>query len=238
MPVDIRSIKFWINAFIPKDIPGYTRPVPGSVITMIPGPVLVPGSYCYHTDQRGFSYEIHANSRMHSEARLEPRPFGAPPSMTQWHKCDTTTECNCKDGRVTCSKKGLTSRMKFVLVPARIGSPTGLAEIKVSCAANNPCSRSSRLFGDIDYSGLITISFVARSIEFDLKIDAFPAFEAYAAINDGAGAKVFQIPPPRGNTVMNLPGDANREVHCRLEDCNGDGVFEKLIPVKMPSEAL
>ncbi len=68
MPVDIRSIKFWINAFIPKDIPRYTRPVPGSpVITMIPGPVLVPGSDCYPTDQRGFSYEVHAKSRMHSE---------------------------------------------------------------------------------------------------------------------------------------------------------------------------
>jgi len=53
-------------------------------------------------------------------------------------------------------------------------------------------------------------------------------FEAYATINDGSGVKVFQIPPPKGNTVMNLPGDANRNVYYRLEDSDGDGVFDKL----------
>jgi hypothetical protein len=91
--VAIKSVKFWINAFIPKIIPGYTRPVPGNpMLTMIPGPVLVTGSDCYYTDQRDFSNEIHASSRMHSEGRVEFRS-SRDPVMTQWHNCDTTTEC-------------------------------------------------------------------------------------------------------------------------------------------------
>ncbi|MFL5033374.1 MAG: hypothetical protein ACJ8E1_26215 [Xanthobacteraceae bacterium] len=65
-----------------------------------------------------------------------------------------------------------------------------------------------------------------RSLEIDGLIDQFPAFEAYATINDGAAVTLFQIPPPPGNTVMNLPGKANRRVRFRLEDRNGDGIFD------------
>jgi hypothetical protein len=43
-------------------------------------------------------------------------------------------------------------------------------------------------------------------------IDQFPAFEAYATINDGSGIILFQEPPPAGNTVNNLPQSANRPI--------------------------
>src|SRR6266446_3097432 len=69
----------------PNIIPGYTRPVPGNpIMTMIPGPVLVPGSYCYHTDQRDFSSEVDASSRMHSEARIEFRSGGPANKRQSW----------------------------------------------------------------------------------------------------------------------------------------------------------
>jgi hypothetical protein len=227
MAVAIHTVKFWINAFIPRDVPGYTKPVPGGPhrgLTMIPGPF--PQSDCFLTDQRGFSNAIHAKSRMHAEFRLAVA--SRPPVLTQWHNCDETTEVDCGDGDVECHKKGSSDRMRFVVLPSRVSMPTGPIEIEMACAANNPCSPSSRFGGDIDMHGRIVVNPYARSIEFDIVIDQFPAFEAYATINDGAGVTMLQEAPPRGNTVMNLPGGANRRVKRRLEDRNGDGIFETL----------
>jgi hypothetical protein len=113
-PVSIQSIKFWLNAFIPRYIPGYTRPVPaGKHVgkTMIPGPqstrvptgipfstVDVGISDCYLTDQRVFSNDIRAKSRMHSEVKVN---FGGTsPTITEFHNCDETTEIDCEDGTV------------------------------------------------------------------------------------------------------------------------------------------
>ena len=208
MSVSIRTVKVWINAFIPQNILGYTRQVPAGVHTgktMIPGPN--PLSDCYLTDQRGFSNQIHAKSRMHSEVKIDFT--GSLPTLTQWHNCDLTTELDCEDGDVESTRTGSTSRMSFRLLPT---NKPRLAIIAVKCAASNPCAPTSRLFGDIDYNGTLTIDHASRSVKFDGKIDQFPAFEAYATINDGAGVALFQESPPAGNTVMNLPGKANRAI--------------------------
>jgi DNA-directed RNA polymerase specialized sigma24 family protein len=54
----------------------------------------------------------------------------------------------------------------------------------------------------------------------------FPAFEAYATINDGAGMALFQIKPPPGSTVWKLPGWPRKRVSVIIRDDNGDGVFD------------
>jgi hypothetical protein len=224
MPVPIRSVKFWINAFIPRDIPSYTLPVPAGLHlgkTMIPGPN--PASDCYLTDQRSFDRFIHAKSRMHSEFTISFT--SATPMMSQWHKCDPTIELDCGDGDVELVKTGSTSRMKFTMLPP---TKPPVVVITMECAASNPCAPSSRIFGDIDCKGRITVNAMTRSIEIDGLIDQFPAFEAYATINDGAGVSLFQILPSPGKTVMNLPGPPNRPVKFRLEDRNADGVFDTL----------
>ena len=92
----------------------------------------------------------------------------------------------------------------------------GLVRISVDCAASNPCAPSSRLFGDIDYSGTLTINQGTRVVEFVGNIDQYPAFEAYASMNSGAGIKLFQASPPSGNTVMNLPGNAHRRIKAKV----------------------
>lgn len=247
MAVPINSIKFWINAFIPLTVTGYTKSIPGLPgQTMIPGPGVNPLSDCYHTDQRGFSNNIHASSRMHSEAKIDFS--GGSPTFTQWHNCDETIECDCEDGAEECRKKGAINNMKITMLPP-ISSPTPsfgafpspvmpvsspLVTLQIKCAANNPCAPSSTLGGDIDFEGKVMIDRNARRIECDLKIDAFPAFEAYATINDGAGVMMFQIAPPAGNTVMNLPGAASRAVQIRLEDANSDGAFETRTVIRTP----
>src|SRR5919108_1609130 len=81
-----RTVKVWINAFIPRQVPGKTRPVPGATNgqTMLSGPV--PGvSDCFCTDNRGFSRDIHASSRMHAELEIDLR---GPSENFQWHNCD------------------------------------------------------------------------------------------------------------------------------------------------------
>jgi hypothetical protein len=103
--------------------------------------------------------------------------------------------------------------------------------VEMACSASNPCAPTSRLFGDIDYTGRITIDVGARSLELVGLIDQFPAFEAYATLNDGAGFTLFRMPPPPGNTVMNLPAAADRPVKFRVEDRNGDAVFDTLVPL-------
>lgn len=244
MATVIRSIKFWINAFIPRDIPGYTMTVPKgryAGFTMIPGPqsvgvpipprpspymmyqgvstVRVGTSDCYLTDQRTFSSNINEKSRMHSEVKVD---FSSPtPLITQWHNCDFTTECDCEDGDVECHKPGKTSRMGFF--PISVGPRT---TIRMDCAASNPCAPTSRLFGDIDYEGTIVFDKDTRTIQIDILIDRFPAFEAYATINDGPGTVLFREAPPIGNTVMNLPGRADRPIRRSLKDRTGSGIFE------------
>ena len=248
MTVPIRSVKFWVNAFIPRNVPGYTMTVPAGPHlgkTMIPGPqsVGVPTiqltpywfphigktwvgvSDCYLTDQREFSNDIHAKSRIHSEFRLDVT--GPVPTLTQWHNCDYTTECDCEDGDVECHEQGKTSRCLYTLAPASMSGP-GPYTIKVKCAASNPCAPTSRLFGDIDFEGSVVVDIASRSIAFDLLIDQFPAFEAYATLNDGAGVTMLRESPPFGNTVMNLPGGANRPYSRKLEDQDGDAIFETL----------
>lgn len=253
MSVTINSMKFWINAFIPLNVKGYTKPIPGHPgKTMIPGPKFNLLSDCYHTDQRDFSNNIHASSRMHSEAKVDFTGGGQ--AMTQWHNCDETIECDCEDGEEECNKKGKTNNMSFKLLPAvtapnpllavptpRLAIPTPVLPVSSSaitlemkCAAHNPCAPSSTIGGDIDYEGKIYMDRTARRIECDIKIDAFPAFEAYATINNGAGVMMFQIAPPFGNTVMDLPGPATRAVQVRLEDLDGDGIFEKRTVVRIP----
>jgi hypothetical protein len=233
MAIAINSVKFWINAFIPLNVAGYTKPIPGIPgQTMIPGPSVNFLSDCYHTDQRDFSNNIHASSRMHSEAKVTFT--SGTPLLTTWHNCDETIECDCEDGEEECRKKGATGRMSITMLPSRVCGPYEPVTLEFKCRANNPCAPSSTVGGDIDYEGKVIIDRAARRIECDLKIDAFPAFEAYATINDGAGVMMFQIPPPPGNTVMNLPGYASRPVQIQLEDKNEDGVFETRKVIKTP----
>ena len=211
MSEEINSVKFWINAFIPRDIPSLTGTVPSgphSGKTMIPGPT--PINDCFLTDQRSFSNEIHARSRMHSEFKVTVN--GSQLEFTQWHNCDETVEVDCESGEVECEKIGSTSDMEFSF-PSN-PDPTRPFQITFDSGSSNPCFSGSPT---IDYEGTVTIDLKNRRLEFDGKVDEFPAFEAYATINDGAGIALFQIEPEEGKGPADLIGDANISVSGKLE---------------------
>ena len=203
-PSAIRTVKVWLNAFIPKDIDSLTEPAPSahSGKTMLRGPI--PGiSDCYLTDNRGFDSNIMVVSRMHSAIEIDVPGLTV---VSQKHRCDPTHEIDCEDGKDECTRSGDTSRMSF----SNLRSSSGLVKVDLKAAANNPCQSGSP---DIDYEGTITINVGARTVEFDGKIDEFPAFEMYASINGGTVSKViFQEMPLSGKTPWNLPGGANRKI--------------------------
>ncbi|MBW9051116.1 hypothetical protein [Rhizobium mesosinicum] len=68
---------------------------------------------------------------------------------------------------------------------------------------------------DIDYEGTFTLTSSPSEggdivqIDWDVTLDAFPAFEAYVE-RDGEISTLFTVPPPEGNTVQDLLGGANR----------------------------
>lgn len=98
--------------------------------------------------------------------------------------------------------------------------------IRLDSTASNPCTSASHAFGDIDYKGTIVIDPAVRSIAAGLRIGLFPAFEAYAAINGAVGAILFRYAPPAGILALRVPTGAHRPIRARLEDRDGDGLFE------------
>lgn len=157
---------------------------------------------------------------MHSEFKVSLAD--ARLTFNEWHNCDFTTECDCEDGDVECRKQGNTSRMRFGF-PIN-PDPSRPFKVTLNGAANNPCHGGSP---DIDYQGVITIDLVARSIEFDGKVDAFPAFEAYATINEGAGVTMFQQLPKAGKTPFNLFGGPSESVKAKLQDRLMTGILQQ-----------
>ena len=217
MSIPIESVTFWINVFLPWSLPGTTTMLqngPYRGHSAITGP----RHYCL-TDQRGFSNVITAESRMHSEVTIN---FGgSTPVFTQQHKCDYTTECDRKTGGVTSRKKASTAHMQFRLVATE-----PIVTIQLHCLTSNPCTSSTWAFGDIEYKGTIFIDPTTRRIAVDLTTGTFPAFEGYAAINNGMGSILFRMMPPAGIKAMHVSPGATRPLRSQLEDRDGDGMFE------------
>ena len=85
-------------------------------------------------------------------------------------------------------------------------------KVFVEGAAGDPLVSAA---ADIDYEGWFTLRLDSAAkqltVEFEGKIDAFPAFECYALFHN-VTKPLFTIPPPPGNTVSNLLGGPNRNV--------------------------
>jgi hypothetical protein len=101
--------------------------------------------------------------------------------------------------------------------------------MRMECRYTDPLAPTAHRIGDIEYRGGIEINPAARAIEIDLMICLFPAFEGYAAINDGHPAILFRHSPVAGILSLGLPTGAHRRIRSRLVDRDGDGVFETTV---------
>jgi hypothetical protein len=103
-------LRFWMNAFIPLSVPGYTVTVPTGVHahkTAVPLPGIArgwPGNWAkdlnagYLTDQRGFDNKYGASSRMTCMCEIDA---GTGDLMHQEHTSSGTTEVNLVSGAQT-----------------------------------------------------------------------------------------------------------------------------------------
>ena len=133
MPV----VTFWMNAFIPRTVAGYTRtltagphtgktaiPLPGIARTW-PGNTFKDWDAGYLTDQRGFDPSLGASCRMQSIVEVEMAgPRGDPVMLREEHRSSGTTEVNLVTGVQTGFKKADMSRCSYK-VRARTGPPGG-----------------------------------------------------------------------------------------------------------------
>lgn len=223
----IKTVTVWVNAFIPKDIkvagkPDLTKVVPGTGPhkgkTMIPGPV--PGvSDCFLTDQRGFSSDPAAPSRMHCGVTVDVARLAI--SGTPDKRCDPTVEVDCGDGAEECSRAAPTNRIEVKEFSATAGGG-GAATIKFRMvgAAGNACfvATPGMLVPDIDWDIPVTIAIgpggevAVITAKGDKAVESFPAFEMYVRTNSKPAVTVFQEMPVDGKTPASLFGGPDRGI--------------------------
>jgi Putative peptidoglycan binding domain/Protein of unknown function (DUF3238) len=198
----IQSVKFWLKAFIPGDVPGWTKDGvgPSSHTTVLTGPISWIND-CFWTDNRSFDSDIGASARMHSEVEIDLSATS--PTMAELHYCGETHECDCEDGEIEGAATADTSRMHFSNLRGTLASGV---KVDLAGAANNPLFTGSP---DIDYTGTLTIT--QNTVSFAGLVNGFPAYEAYCEINGSGPYTLFTFGPAGDPT--DLIGDASLPVH-------------------------
>ena len=213
-------LKFWISSFIPENVPGYTIkigagphlgktaiPLP-AVARLWPGNTIKPWNAGYLTDQRGFSDSPTASARMCSLIEIEMTTLS---EVSQSHTSSGTTEIDLSSGAVKGTATATMSRCKYS--PGPTVSPPGFSRT-LEASAGDPLVGMA---ADIDYKGKLLVASTGVgpgakiTVTFDGLVDNFPAYECYASLN-GVTIKLFDRPPPSGNTVTNLLGSAKNPV--------------------------
>jgi len=210
-------LRFWINAFIPKTVTGYTRVIPAGtyvVKTAIPLPVLADLNPVnlwkdlwnwwdtgYLTDQRSFATAPDASVRMRSWVEIDPSTLSV---TDKGHFSSGTTEVDLKTGvflgfdvadmsRCTWTTPQIKPLSVSPSFPGPVfpGSPLGSTALmlELQAAAGDPLVSAA---ADIDYEGLLVVTPASGwlTVSFDGKIDSFPAFEA-------TGMRIVPLHRPR-----------------------------------------
>ncbi len=190
MSIPVSSMSFWLNAFIPRDVFGATTMLRGGEYK---GLMALSKPPCYLTDQRNFSNDLRASSRMHSFVKVDLTT--SKPVLTQQHRCDDLIECDPVSGEVMNKRRVSTSKMTFSLEAT---TPTILIRWTVRYGDSVP--RAGHGIGEIEYKGTIEIDPDGAQHRLDIMICLFPAFEGYAAINNGSGCDLVPACASRWNT--------------------------------------
>jgi hypothetical protein len=189
------QLQIYIRAFIPKNHSS-VRPLPnsgGGTMVQPPGASIVG---CFPTDQRSFSKEITASSRVASIATLDPTLPGK--LLKQEHPSNESNAVDCGDGRIINREKTDTSDQKFTFVPA---DASKIAQLKIHASGHNP---NFQWAPAINIDGVFFIDLGANTIRFEGSVDQYPAYEAYAMYSGNAAVSILEIMPEYGKTAMDL----------------------------------
>jgi hypothetical protein len=205
----VDRVVIWVKAFIPrvvvaKDGSRHTQMIwrgPHQGKTALPGP---PNSQCYLTDQRSFSDHIGAAARIHSAVFLDLTAEGGR-IRDQIHRCSKTHEVHCRTGKVLCEKTGTIKGRGFHSFKA--SGDGQVYTFALDVAASNPCFRvvSPDIDANLRFRVVLNANRTRATISCEGIVDDFPAFEAYAALEDGSPPKqLFVHAPAKGNTPTDL----------------------------------
>ena len=210
----VRTVRIWLNSFIPLNLEDVQPVVVGPHVgkTMLPSPA--PIDAWFLTDGREFSSEPESLSRMHSEVELDLMNFAL---LREFHKCDPTVQVDHKTGEELCCEVADSDHMAFsdfkFLPQLRTMTLSLKGSTKNACLKLGPVKISPNL----DYEGGISLKLHDNdcdlTVEFDGKIEPYPAFEMYVAVNGGAAIAVFQMPVEPNATPLSLIGPPQRSVH-------------------------
>jgi hypothetical protein len=214
----IHTIKLWINAFIPASFVG-AQPISAGEHAgkrMLTTAWIV--NRCFLTDEREFSADLHASSRLHSEIEID---VVKQKMVYEFHHCHETVEIDCLTGVEKCRSHGGTEQMRFENFVAANGGQTFTVDLKAS--AKNPCLTvaSIKVSPNVDLFGTISVllnwNATEATVRFDGMIETYPAFEMYAAFNGSeAGKPVFQIGVEDGATAASISGPPTRPVNVEV----------------------
>ncbi|MCI4348490.1 MAG: hypothetical protein L3J97_07740 [Thermoplasmata archaeon] len=212
LPMAVRTVAVWLNVFVPFDING--------AVVMVPaGPhagktALELGSTLLLTDQRAFSTDPRATSRMQSYVRIDL--VEGEPIVSLTHRSDWAIVCDRERGEVVCRSRASTRRMV-----ARVVS-TDPVVVSLDCATSTSCPGAPPSLDEFEYRGTITYRPAARELSLDLMVALCPATEGYGAVNGGPGTIMFrQAPLPIA--AWQAPRGARRRIHTVLAGHDGDG---------------
>lgn len=210
----ITTLTIWLNAFIPGNLEG-VKVVPGHGAhagkTMLPSPG--PVDAWFLTDQRGFSADPNAHSRMHSEIEID---MAARRVAGQRHRCDETVQVDSETGEQLCRDLPDNSDMAFEAFHTE--PETGVMKVKLRGATKNACLKVAniKVSPNLDYVGELSIAVdderTKVAITFNGRVEVYPAFEMYASINHGPPAAIFRAAVEPGATPLNLAGPAARPI--------------------------
>jgi hypothetical protein len=183
----------------------------------------------YLTDQRDFDSTMGASVRMQSRAQITLSSWGAMPVVTKAvHTTSGTTQVTITNGDETGKSTADMTACKWSPMNTRLPSRPQLSpvsrfpsvrypmsgnptyELAFYGAASDPLVSAS---ADINYRGMFEfyVDPSAHRIQVFLtaNVDEFPAFESYVS-SGGQTKTMFIAPPPKGNTVVDLLGEAKR----------------------------
>jgi hypothetical protein len=199
----VQTLGLWVNAFIPGDIPGYTRVLdagPFAGFPVIPAPFLEDLIGCFSTDNRSFSDLLgngcfaHPSSRIAAMAQIDL----VNQTLSSEHICSSgTLRFDCSSGEVTCNSVAEINGPgfhSFVVV--------GESEMALQLRtwASDPCVNAPKIFvPDVD----IDLTFNVRldpsgsvRVWVSGAVDIFPAYEIYAMADGGSPVLLFQYFDP------------------------------------------
>jgi hypothetical protein len=206
-PGGVRELILSVDAFIPGD--DNARRVPGrgkwGGKWMIDGP---PGYNCFITDNRSFSTSPLESARIRSNLDVNL----VTGKVEQDHIPGLTVMLDCKRGSVIDEERTDTSRVSFG--KPRISDNGRTWKVKYSCAVSDPLVAGAAIIGDVDVDGEVRLeiseTWESVKVQFSGKVDAYPAYEMAAKLNDGKFTKVFQL--ESGPSPLSLIGHPNRKV--------------------------